>query len=146
MSSLPISRTIALIALAIVAALAAVSPASAAPRVTPYKLPADFALPNHLVTGPDGAVWVTDSSLGEIWRIAPRTGNIRHYDLGDIPSGITVAYGAMWVADAGGDSIHRVETDGSSTRYALPDGSFPVDIVKGADGALWFAEVRGDKI
>jgi streptogramin lyase len=65
MSSSPISRTIALIALAIVAALAAVSPASAAPRVTPYKLPADFALPNHLTTGPDGAVWITDSSLGQ---------------------------------------------------------------------------------
>jgi virginiamycin B lyase len=145
MSSSPLSRTIAFIALAIVAALAIVSPASAAPRVTPYKLPADFALPNHLTTGPDGAMWITDSSLGQIWRIA-KNGKIRHYDLGDMPSGITTAYGSMWVADAGGDAIHRVETDGSSTAYPLPAGSFPIDIVKGADGALWFTESRSNQI
>ncbi len=146
MSSSPISRTIALIALAIVAALAAVSPASATPRATPYPLPADFALPNQPVTGPDGAVWVTDSSLGRIWRIAPRTGKIRSYDLGQQPTGITVAYGSMWVADAGGDAIHRVETDGSSTRIALRNGAFPTGIVKGPDGALWFTETHGDAI
>jgi virginiamycin B lyase len=147
MSSPSLLRTIALIALAIVAALAAVaSPASAAPRATPYTLPADFALPNHLVTGPDGAVWVTDSSLGRIWRIAPRTGKIRSYDLGQMPTGITVAYGSMWVADAGGDAIHRVETDGSSTRIALRNGAFPTAIAKGSDGALWFTETHGDAI
>jgi virginiamycin B lyase len=147
MSSSTLPRTIALIALAIVAALAAVaSPASAAPRATPYKLPADFALPNDLVAGPDGAMWVTDSSLGRIWRIAPRTGKIRSYGLGQMPSGITAADGSMWVADAGGDAIHRVETDGGATTYPLPAGAFPVDIVKGADGALWFTEAHGDKI
>jgi virginiamycin B lyase len=145
MSSSPLSRTIAFVALAIVALLAAVSPASAAPRVTPYKLPADFALPNDLTTGPDGAVWVTDSSLGQIWRIA-KNGKIRHYDLGQMPGGITTAYGSMWVADSGGDAIHRVETDGSSTRYPLPAGSFPIGIVKGADGALWFTEGHSNQI
>jgi virginiamycin B lyase len=146
MSSSTLPRTIALIALAIVAALTAiVSPASAAPRTTPYKLPADFALPNDLVAGPDGAMWVTDSSLGRIWKIA-KTGKIRHYDLGQMPGGITTASGSLWVADSGGDAIHRVETDGSSTTYPLPAGAFPIDIVQGADGALWFTEGRGDKI
>jgi virginiamycin B lyase len=63
-----------------------------------------------------------------------------------MPVGIASAYGSLWVADASGDAIHRVETDGSSTKYPVPDGSFPVDIVKGADGALWFTEGRSDKI
>ena len=52
----------------------------------------------------------------------------------------------MWVADAGGDAIHRVETDGSSQRYALDEGSFPISITAGPDGALWFTEGRGDAI
>ncbi len=146
MSSSTLPRTIVVIALAIVAALTAiVSPASAAPRTTPYKLPADFALPNHLTAGPDGAMWVTDSSLGRIWKIGS-SGKIRHYDLGQMPTGITAAHGVLWVADSGGDAIHRVETDGSSTSYPLAAGAFPIDIVKGADGALWFTEGRGDKI
>src|ERR1044071_754362 len=122
MSSSTLPRTIALIALAIVAALTAiVSPASAAPKVTPYKLPADFALPNHLTTGPDGAMWVTDSSLGRIWKIA-KSGKIRHYELGEMPVGITSAYGSLWVTDASDDAIVRVETDGSSKPYPRPAG------------------------
>src|SRR5262245_37695653 len=59
-----------------------------------------------------------------------------------MPAGITTADGSMWVADAGGDAIHRVETDGSSQTYPLRDGAFPIDIVEGADGALWFSEGR----
>ena len=146
MSSSTLPRTIALIALAVVAALTAiVSPASAAPKATPYKLPADFALPNHLTTGPDGAMWVTDSSLGRLWRIA-KNGKIRHYELGDMPVGIVSAYGSLWVTDSSDDAIYRVETNGRSKRYPLPAGVGAANIVKGADGALWFAESRGDKI
>ena len=63
-----------------------------------------------------------------------------------MPAGITTADGSMWVADAGGDAIHRVESDGSSKTYPLRDGAFPIDIVQGADGALWFTEGRGDAI
>jgi virginiamycin B lyase len=139
----PLLRALALATLAVVAALAALaSPASAtSSKVTEYKLPEEFALPNDLVTGPDGAVWVTDSSLGRIWRISVK-GKIRSYELGDQPAGITSAHGSMWVADASGDAIHRVETDGSSKTYPLRDGAFPVDIVEGADGALWFSEGR----
>jgi virginiamycin B lyase len=146
MSPTPLLRFIALAALAVVAALAALaSPASATQKVTTYKLPEEFALPNDLATGPDGAVWVTDSALGRIWRIGVK-GKIRSYDLGVMPTGITTAHGSMWVADSGGDVIHRVETDGTSTSYPLRAGAFPTDIVEGSDGALWFAERRGDAI
>jgi virginiamycin B lyase len=142
MYKLPLLRT----AVVLVLALAAIaSPATAAPKITEYELPAEFALPNDLTTGPDGAMWVTDSSLGRIWRITTK-GKIRSYDLGQMPGSITTAHGAMWVADSGGDAIHRVTTDGRSTRYALPTGSFPTSIVAGPDGALWFTENRADQI
>jgi virginiamycin B lyase len=145
MSPTSLLRFIALAALAVVGGLAALaSPASATPRTTEYKLP-EFSVPNGITTGPDGAVWVTDSSLGQIYRISVK-GRIRTYELGEMPTGITTAYGSMWVADDGGDALHRVETDGSSTRIPLRDGSFPTAIVKGADGAMWFLETRGDAI
>ena len=44
----------------------------------------------------------------------------------------------MWVADASGDAIHRVEADGSSVRYPLAAGTFPISLVKGPDGAIWY--------
>jgi virginiamycin B lyase len=145
MRNLPfLPRLAAVLAMVLVAGAAATT-ANASPRLTTYKLPAEFALPNDMTIGPDGATWVTDSSLGRIWRIGDN-GKIRSYELGQQPAGITSAHGSMWVADASGDAIHRVETDGSSVRYPLDAGSFPTDIVAGPDGALWFTEARGDEI
>jgi virginiamycin B lyase len=63
-----------------------------------------------------------------------------------MPGAITVAHGSMWVADSGGDAIHRVETNGSTQTYALDEDSFPTSIVEGPDGALWFTEGRDDEI
>lgn len=139
MRNLPfLPRVAAVIAMVVVAGLSATA-ANASQRLTTYSLPEEFALPNDMVVGPDGATWVTDSSLGRIWRIS-QSGRIRHYELGQQPGAIAVAGGALWVADAGGDAIHRVETDGSSRRYALDPGSFPTSITAGPDGALWFTE------
>ncbi len=145
MRNLPfLPRVAAVLAMVVVAGLSATA-ANASQRLTTYKLPAEFALPNDMTIGPDGATWVTDSSLGRIWRIG-QSGRIRHYELGQMPGAITVAHGSLWVADSGGDAIHRVETDGSSQSYALDPDSFPTSIVEGPDGALWFTEGRDDEI
>ena len=145
MRNLPfLPRVAAVLAMVLIAGLSATA-ANASQRLTTYELPAEFALPNDMTVGPDGATWVTDSSLGRIWRIS-QSGKIRFYELGQQPTGITVAGSSMWVADAGGDAIHRVETDGSSQRYALDAGAFPISIAAGPDGAVWFTEGRGDAI
>ena len=145
MRNLPfLPRVAAVLAMVVIAGLSATA-ANASQRLTTYELPEEFALPNDMTVGPDGATWVTDSSLGRIWRIS-QSGKIRFYELGQQPGAIAVAGGSMWVADAGGDAIHRVETDGSSHRYALETGSFPISIAEGPDGALWFTEGRGDAI
>jgi virginiamycin B lyase len=141
MRNLPLLSIIAALALLVFGA----SSASASQRLTSYTLPAEFALPNDMTIGPDGATWVTDSSLGRIWRIAAN-GRIKSYELGQMPGAITVADGSLWVADSGGDAIHRVETDGSSVSYPLDDDSFPTSIAEGPDGALWFTEGRDDEI
>jgi streptogramin lyase len=97
MRNLPfLPRVAAVVAMVVVAGLSA-SAANASQRLTTYKLPEEFALPNDMAIGPDGATWVTDSSLGRIWRIS-ESGRIRHYELGQMPGAITVAHGSMWVA------------------------------------------------
>jgi virginiamycin B lyase len=90
-------------------------------------------------------MWVTDSSLGRVWRITTK-GKITSQDLGVMPSGIVSAGGALWIADAVGDQIVRLSTDGTQTPYALDSGAFPTSIVEGPDGAFWFTETHGDKI
>jgi len=145
MRNLPSLPKVVIALLALLVAGLVTSSANASQRLTTYKLPAEFALPNDMTTGPDGATWVTDSSLGRIWRIAAN-GKIKSYELGQQPGAIAVADGSLWVADASGDAIHRVETDGSSVAYPLDEGSFPTSIAEGPDGALWFTEARDDEI
>ena len=58
MSSPILSRTIALIALAIVAALAATNR---------YKVPGGW--PDSIANGPDGALWVGQGNIGQVARL-----------------------------------------------------------------------------
>ena len=132
--------------LAALAALAlTAAPALAGPRITELPLRAEFALPNGIAAGPDGALWVTDSSLGRVWHITTK-GKITSQDLGDMPTGIVSAGGALWIADSSDDQIVRLGTDGTQTPYTLDRGAFPTSIVEGPDGAIWFTETHGDKI
>jgi virginiamycin B lyase len=144
-----VRRSIAALALAVTACLVATAPAAvAAPNLREFRLPAQFALPNDVAAGPDGAVWATDGSLRRVWRITPK-GKISsfEFDFTSQPAGITSAQGFLWIADAGRDEIVRIATDGTRASYPVPtSGAFPIDLVEGPDGAIWFTEGRGDKI
>ena len=62
---LPLRRPAAALALALAAsAVTGETPAVAAPRGVEYPLPAEFAVPDDIVAGPDGALWATDGSRG----------------------------------------------------------------------------------
>jgi virginiamycin B lyase len=142
-------RSVVAVALAVTACLIATAPsAGAGPQLREFQLPAEFALPNDVAAGPDGAVWATDGSLRRVWRITPK-GKISsvEFDVASQPAGITSAQGFLWIADAGRDEIVRLATDGTRTAYPVPtSGAFPIDLVEGPDGAIWFTEGRGDKI
>jgi virginiamycin B lyase len=132
---------------ALVAAFAVMAAtAQASPRVSEIRLPAQFAGPNEIVAGPDGAIYTSDSSLGKVWRIG-ESNRVRSFDVGGGATGIASAHGALWVSDRDGSSIVKLAPSGERlASYPVGEGAFPSDIVLGSDGALWFTESRGNAI
>lgn len=131
---------------ALVAALAfSATAAQASPRVSEIPLRAEFAVPNEIVAGPDGALYTSDSSLGLVHRIS-ENGRVRSFDIGGGATGIASAHGALWVSNRDASAIVKLGLDGSKTSYPVTPGAFPSDIVLGSDGALWFTESRADAI
>jgi virginiamycin B lyase len=119
--------------------------AQASPRVSEIPLRSQYAVPNEIVAGPDGALYSSDSSLGKVWRIGDY-GRVRSFDIGGGATGIASAHGALWVSNRDASAIVKLELNGRQTAYPVSPGAFPSDIVLGSDGALWFTESRGNAI
>jgi virginiamycin B lyase len=144
---LAIPRPAVVLAATMAALVVAVpSTASAHERAKEFPLQ-EFAGPNHITTGSDGALWASDGSLNRLWRVSTK-GKVSSIQLdGGAISLATGRDGALWVGDRDNNAIQRVTTSGKITSYPLPTaGAFPADIVSGPDGALWFVENRGNKI
>lgn len=100
----------------------------------------------RITTGPDGALWFTETVAGKIGRITT-AGVITEYALpasNSYPFGITTGPdGALWFTEVHSQQIGRIRTDGSVTEYPAggsPSASFLSDITAGPDGALWFTK------
>src|SRR3954451_11080901 len=144
---LPLRRPAALLA-ASVATLAVALPSTALAKPHAKEFPLEqFAVPADITTGPDGALWAPDGSLGRLWRITTK-GRITSVELGGNPAGVATGRdGALWVTDRTFGRIQRVTPRGLVTDYPLPTAdAFPTGIVAGPDGALWFTETSADQI
>lgn len=122
----------------------------------------------HIVTGPDGNLWFTDSGNNQIDRVTPQ-GQITQFSLpvhnvastgaggstgngGPVvdpvltpdpsPDDIVVGPdGNLWFTESGVDRIGRITPAGTITEFTTPTAdSNPTGIAVGADGNLWFAE------
>jgi YVTN family beta-propeller protein len=93
------------------------------------------------------AVWIADMSAGTVTRIDPATNRVgATIRVGSSPVGITVASGAVWVADrrpvAGGldlaDTVSRIDpaTDSVTATIVVDHGPSPTLFVA---GAVWVA-------
>src|ERR1035437_4266953 len=110
---------------------------------TPYGPPGGLCCSiNYIATGPDGALWFTDSIGNMIWRITT-IGIFSAFPAGGPPGGITAGPdGALWFTSQSG-YIGRITTSGTLTKYPAPNLTplgGPYGITAGPDGALWFAE------
>jgi virginiamycin B lyase len=114
--------------------------------VTNYPVPTAYASPSGIVTGPDGALWFTDSGLsGSIGRMTT-AGVLTTYTDSSInaPEEITVGQdGALWYTNFNGGSIGRITTAGAVSSYGIPGLLHPYEITADSDGALWFTYQDG---
>ncbi len=120
---------------------------------TDYLLPIANSYPEGITAGPDGALWFTaGANIGRI-TIA---GAITEYAIpsGQGGAGITAGPdGALWFTEDYGNQIGRITTTGVVTEYPVPlpgmtpnkggfaNGSVPLAITTGPDGALWFTDM-----
>lgn len=138
------------IAAATVTLVATAPPAFAAdPAFASYPV-REFASPNGITRGPDGAMWFTQT--GSVARM-DATGSVFEFPLPDPSSSPTAIAtgpdGNLWftfTVDTG-DVIGRLTPAGGFLSYPLPvEGSSPAGITAGPDGAMWFTERSGNRI
>jgi len=116
--------------------------------------------PLSITTGPDGALWFTNSTGGSLGRITT-SGVITHYPVGRGAVSVTTGPdGALWFTSPAtllccgsnlvgtGASIGRLTTSGTVTTYPIGTGDLadPGNITAGPDGALWFAQAAPSAI
>lgn len=118
--------------------------------ITEYPLPGPSfgRQPYGITTGPDGALWFTESAASQIGRIST-SGEIVEYPLptpNAWPYSITVGPdGALWFTESDANKIGRITTTGRVTEFPVKgvySTSDPTEIVAGPDGALWFTNLN----
>ncbi len=118
-------------------------------QVTEFPVPTFDSFPNHITTGPDGALWFTENTGNKIGRITT-SGAITEFPIPTPNSrsiGITAGLdGNLWFTEQIGQRIGRITPQGLVTEFPLPNAGNPVDITVGPDGAQWFTEVVGQRI
>ena len=124
--------------------------AHAYPTFTEYSPPTASSGPQSIATGPDGALWFSESQGNKIGRVTT-AGVFNEYTIptaNSTPSGITSGPdGALWFTETNADKIGRITTAGTITEFPLNDaGSRPIYITTGPDGNLWFTGVTGNLV
>ena len=128
------------------------SPLRAQGEVSPfreYRVPPG-SHPHDVAPAPDGTVWYTAQTAGELGRLDPATGGIRRVKLGEgsAPHGVIVdPDGAPWVTDGGLNAIVRVAPmTGEIRRFSLPAARDAANLNTEAfdrRGILWFTGQSG---
>ena len=112
--------------------------------ITEYAIPTSGSGPSSIASGPDGALWFTESTGHKVGRITVH-GAITEFELppeGDSPTDITAGSdGNLWYIS--GSSLCRMTPAGEATCQRVGLYGALKQIISGPDGALWFtAETR----
>jgi virginiamycin B lyase len=106
--------------------------------------------PHDMAPAPDGSVWYTAQSTGELGRLDPKTGKTEHIALGkgSAPHGVIVGPdGAAWVTDGGQNAIVRVDPATREVKlFPLPKGTPYANLNTAAfdrNGILWYTGQSG---
>ena len=123
--------------------------------MTEFPIPTAKSDPRGLTSGPDGAIWFTESLASRIGRLDP-TGVFTEFSIpaadsqpNSQPIGIALGPdGNLWFTEnVANNKIGRITPAGAITEFEVPTpGSQPYGIVSGSAGDLWFTEGNGNKI
>ncbi len=104
---------------------------------------------SSMVFGPEGALWIDDSSGGAIERLTSATGVMAVLPQPGADSVVSLATGdgAIWYADIVRGTIGEVTPNGEVTQHLIPGNSIgdwsysePYSVAVGPQGSIWFTE------
>ncbi len=103
---------------------------------------------NGITSGPDGALWFSDSPyIGRITTAGALTSYLTPASAAVPLAIVTGPDGALWFTAQVGNAIGRLTTAGVFSVYPIPSPyCLPNDMAPGPDGALWFTESNANKI
>jgi virginiamycin B lyase len=94
-----------------------------------------------ITTGPDGALWLTDTANGGVDRVDVSNDSITNYAANEGPTGITSSSdGSMWIGSAQAETLVNLSVGGAFTTISPEPSNNPQRVIQGADGAIWFTE------
>ena len=108
--------------------------------------------PHGVITGPDGAAWITDGGLNAIVRVDPATLAVQSFALPpDRPSvnlntAVFDRSGALWFTGQAGVYGQLLPTTGAVAAFDAPDGRGPYGITAAPTGDIWYASLAGSHI
>jgi virginiamycin B lyase len=103
----------------------------------------------RLAVGPDGSVWFADVTTASVTRL--KDGNFKRCDvssLGATPYGLAVdGSGSVWTTLQGADQLGFISSGGQATALDIPTRNSGLgDVAVDRGGAVWFVEMRANKI
>ncbi len=119
--------------------------------VNEYKTPDNCSSPSGITVDGQGRVWFVEQNTSKLAVFYPSTQNFTEYQLPvSLPitwSLTTTLDNSIWLTDANSSQIIRFDPASQNfTQYHLASGSYPMEIVRGPDGAVWFSELYAHKI
>jgi virginiamycin B lyase len=108
-------------------------------EVTEFKLPSPEPDVAALASGPDGNVWFSECWAQRIGKITPQ-GAITEYPVGTCATALTAGSdGNIWFG-TNTKQFGRISADGHLNFPVAATNGPVVDLIRGADGALWFSQ------
>jgi YVTN family beta-propeller protein len=110
---------------------------------TPISLPAGTVR----VTAGFGALWVTGTtdSLSEVQLRAGKTPTIHTIAVGQIPIGVAVGDGSVWVGNVESNTVSRIDPATRTVEQTVAAGTDPVAITV-SDGRVWVADGSSEQL
>jgi virginiamycin B lyase len=127
----------------------AISQISSDGNIRSFPLSTPIASLGRLAVAPDGAVWFADVTTASVTRL--RDGVFTRHEVGSrgaTPYGIVVDNGGtVWTTLQGADKLAGISSDGEVTALDVPTRNSGLgDITVDQSGAVWFLELRANKI